>query len=364
MLKNIFLLLLISTLVFAQKSAGILDTIKVASLQEFSVPAKGGLVLTNARSVDFRAELLDENYQKIRDCNEKNIIQVPSKEEFAKRVAAGGGRGATVQFIINEAIEKAGVFYIKVSFKVVGETGSDSREALYRIIVNHPQFASTRLLRDGYFINEKETFSFATLEYSDPTKYSYKVSEGSGASIASGEGSLVRLDEILADPQNVGKKLTIQGFYNGQPFDFIEPKSQSVQTSSWTFEIKKLDITKFSAWRSVDPKKEDNTEWLLSAYNAFDRQFLYLYAGVPEKGQFVVATPRMSGLRLETEPANLVNNVRDFPNGSFQTITFDFNQEVLDQIEECGQLDAKITVIFTSQFGDRIRDVYRATIMK
>ncbi|MDP2301890.1 MAG: hypothetical protein Q8N03_05655 [Ignavibacteria bacterium] len=364
MIQKLFLFLIIATSIFAQGSSGVLDTIRVASLQEFSIPAKGGLVLTNARSVEFSAELLNESMQKIRDCRDESIVQVPSKEEFAKRVSAGGGRGATIQFIINESIESAGTFYIKVSFKVVGETGSSSREAFYQVIVTHPHFASTRFLRESYFINEKETFSFATLEYSDPTKYSYKVVETSGSVLASGEGSLVRFDEILADPQNVGKKLTLNGFYNGKPYEFIEPKSQAVQSSSWTFEIKKLEITKFSAWRSVDPKKEDNTEWLLSAYNSFDRQFLYLYFGVPERGQFVVATPRMSGLRLETEPQNLVTNVRDFPNGSFQTIGFDFNQDVLDQIEDCGQLDAKITVIFTSQFGERIRDVYRATIMK
>ena len=88
--------------------------------------------------------------------------------------------------------------------------------------VHNPTIASEINLRkdDPYFYSEKETFSFATMEYKDPSAYSFEIKNSAGKLIDSGSGSIIKLDKALNDLKNIGEELLISGKYNGKEFQY------------------------------------------------------------------------------------------------------------------------------------------------
>ncbi|NUN07640.1 MAG: hypothetical protein HUU54_00515 [Ignavibacteriaceae bacterium] len=360
MTKKFFLILFLFLVANSIAQVDVRDTIKVAALQEFNVPSVGAIVLANLTRFDFTAEILDANMSKVRDV--ANYTQIPKKEEFAKRVT--GGRGITVSLVLHDLIESPGTFYIKVTLSAQGEVGGAIRADRYTmVIVDNPTMAAEINLRPSYFFNENEAFSFATLEYSDPNEYSYLITDAGGAAIENGKGPIVKLEKILKDINNVGKKITVKGFYEGKEFEYKDAVSKEIKRSSWDFSVEKPQMQKFHGWNTKEPKDGD-APWYISVDNAFSKQFLFVYMSLTPAGSYVTVTPDVSGLRVTAEPETFASGGTNRKSGVFRYIDININQDFVDGMQVGDEQAIKLTIQFRTQFGEQVKETFYATVIK
>ncbi len=355
-MKKLFIPLifvLLAASVNAQKS-DVSDTIRVAALQKFTAPSVGALVLGNILKLKYTAELLNEKREKIRPI--KNITQRPKQEDFSK--STSGGRGTTVWMVFSDMIETPGIYFVKISIDANGELGALKADRYYMIKVSNPVMASKIELRKTYFPGEKETFSFATLEYTDINAYSYEIKEQGGAVLMQGTGPIVKLDSVLKNPLNVGKKISISGMYQGKPFEFSNPVTQELEKSSWEFSVEKPGLEEFSQW-----EKKENDQWLVSVYNSQAKSFWYIYIGNTPNG-FAVSSPEINGLRVTSDPENFIQGASQRRSASFKVIDLNINQEFLDNMKPGDEQKVKVTVNFRTQFGEQIKRDYYAVVIK
>lgn len=350
-----FLIVTFCVLAFASVQAQkvkIQDTINATVLQKFNAPSVGALVLGNCLKLNYSAELLDANLNKIRAV--RSSTQKPRKEDFAKV----SGRGITAWFFLTDYIEKPGVYYIKVSIDVVGETGPLKQDVYYLINVSNPTLAAPVNLRAAYYPGEKEAFSFATSEFSDLNLYSYEISESGGAVLMQGKGPIVKLDSVLKSPNSVGKKIKVRGMYEGNEFTYIDPTSKKVENSTWEFSLEKPSLEEFNQWQ----KKEDD-QWLISVYNATSKAFMFVYIGYTPNG-FAVTCPEVNGLRVTSDPENFVTSASSRKNGSFRVVDIAVNPDFLDQMKTGDEQKIKVTISFRTQFGEPVKKDYYAVVIK
>ncbi len=353
-MKKIILIFFIAVSVFAQSKYTIKDTISVVTLQKFNVPKNRYIVLTNIKRVSFTAELLDANFNKLRDASEFWQDPIPSRVTRN----AKGGRGVMVQYAVKEAIEKPGKYYVKISIKYRDEKGSGRASAYYMVNVDYPRMGSEVKLRDHYFFTEKETMSFATLEFSDPNGYSYQVLDGSKNEIVAGQGSIVKLDKVFSNLSNVGKTITIKGYYHRKEFSYIYD-GQDVHKSEWTFTLDKPNLEEFDDWKKGKPDDKIS----ISAWNKNAMRLLYTYIGSTPNG-FVVVYPNPKRFRITSEPADFIKNARYHRTGNFLYVSFKLNSDFLNEMEDCGEQPIKLKVQFTTQFGESVIKNYEGTILK
>ncbi|MCF8240053.1 MAG: hypothetical protein K9J16_01600 [Melioribacteraceae bacterium] len=359
MKKLLLPIVLLSTLLYAQPSS-IQDTVYASTFEEFKVPGDKNIVLANVVGLDFTAQLLDANMNSIR--NVEKVWQYPTEAEIRRQVS--GGRGTTVQFASFETVEEKGTYYIKYDINVRGEQGSGSRTVYYMVVVDYPTMASAVSLSDKYYYSESEKFGIATVEFSNPNAYSYRVVDGGGNVLSEGAGTVVELDDVLNDIKNVGKNLTVEGLYDGKKFKFIQNGDPTPKESEWTFQIAPLNLEEFTSWLR-DDKKQDRDIPILSAYGdpQSTMNVLFTYIGNKESG-FVVQRPDIGGLSVTSEPANLLESFNYFPAGSFQFVQLFISQDYLDGIEQYAEIEAKINIRFRTQFGENVNRTYEALLYK
>ena len=356
-MKKSFLIILLAAVQIAGQTINISDSLDVVSLQEFQVPQDKYIILTNIKKINFEAELLDSDQNKIRGI--KNFSQFPGKEELPKLVQ--GDRGVLVQFAVNELIEESGIYYVKITANYVDEYGRDSKTGYYKVEVHNPTIASEINLRkdDPYFYSEKETFSFATMEYKDPSAYSFEIKNSAGKLIDSGSGSIIKLDKALNDLNNIGEELLISGKYNEKEFQYNKMDGSGTGNSSWTIRVAKPALEEFSDWT----KSSENDETIISAWNKNAMRILYTYIGNTENG-FVNVRPEPKNFNFTASPATMLENVKYQQSGNFLYITFDVNKKFLEQMQDCGQQEIDFAIQFTTQFGEKVRKEYSAVILK
>ncbi len=359
------LLLILSFLMpfvlFAQKGK-VIDTLHVVTLQKFKVPSDRNIIFENILGISVDANILDANGTFVRKAEE--VWQSPSKEKFRKEVR--GGRGVTVQLSFRDAIEKPGNYFLDVKIKIKDENRrTHVIPAKYMIAVDYPTMATKIKLRKKgvYYFSEKETFSFATIEFPDPNKYSYQILSPSGKVIQEGRSSVVVLDTVFKDLANVGKKLTIKGFYNGKQFSYHENGDAQPKKSEWVVELQAPVINYFGDW--VEAENKVDYPVVLSVYNESVKRLLFTYGNTTPDGNFVFVAPQVRNLVVRSDPDGLIT-AKTYTNvGVFTYIYIDFNQEMLNMIEDCGQLDnVKLHIEFNSQFGRIIKDFKPTTIIK
>lgn len=354
-MKNIFFticaLLIISYTSSNAQPGDIQDTITTVTYEQFNVPGERYIVLSNIIDINVSAELLDENYTTIKSID--NIYQFPGKSEFP----VSGSRGTTVQISVRETIEQTGTYYVKVNLDFRSEVGSRNVPAYYKVIVNNPTMLAPVKIKERYYFSEKESFSFATAEFSNPNGYSYRIEDAGGGEITSGNGAIVQLDEILNEIDHVGKSLKVIGLYQGKQFTF-KSTDGSVGSSSWEFRIAQPNLEEFTDWKGAEDQEIN-----VSAWNQNAMRFLFTYIGATENG-FVVVYPEASGLRVTSQPSGAIVNSRSSKSGSFLYVTFNMNPAFLDTMEECGQETVTIQIQFRTQFGENVTKEYTATVLK
>ncbi len=341
------------SIIFAQK-VQVKDTIKVAALQKFSVPSSGALVFANLLTFNCNADLLDKDMKTLRKIQFSE--SKPKKEDFAK--AASGGRGATVWIIFSDFIDIPGTYYVKVNYDTRGELGGLTGSVYYLVIVSNPTLASAIDLRKQYFPGEKESFSFATVEYQDLNLYSYKISETGGQVLLQGKGPIVKIDSILKNPANVGKKIQVHGLYQGKEFSCTNPLNGKLEHSTWEFNVERPSLNEFSSWET-----KENDEWVVTVYTSASKQFLFVYIGSTPSG-FAITTPELSGLRVTSDPENFLSGASQRKSSSFKAVDLQVNQDFLDQMKPGDDQKVKITISFKTQFGEQFKKEYFAVVVK
>jgi hypothetical protein len=361
--RYILFLFVFANSVFCQD---IIDTVHAISLQEFSVPSKLAYVAQNLVKFNLTAELFDINKTKIRDC--KNIVQKPKSEDIEKEVrklSSDGRAGIAIMAAVKEIIEEPGSYLIKFNVTGTGENRQTaSKSFFYLVIVEYPTIAAPIKLRDKYYFSEKETFSFATMEYSDPNSYSYQVVDGAGTVLESGNGPVVNLEKVFNEANNVGKTIKIKGFYEGKPFTFKNPQKNANEKSEWSLTLDKPGLDSFSGWLKKEDDKDQ--EWLISIYNDASKSFLFTYIGSTPSG-FVAIRPNPSGgVRVTSDPPEFLQGSGGvgIPAGSFLKVMLTVNDDFLNTIEIGGEIAVKLTVTFRTQFGENVKREFRATVIK
>ena len=143
-IKIIILVLSYFSIVSAQSDVTVTDTIRSVTLEKFNVPQNKTIVLTNILDVNFNAELLDSDMQKLRDCSGQ--WQEPAPSEFP----VTGKRGKMVQYLVHEMIEEAGTYYVRVNVGYRDEERRNSVTVYYMVEVDYPTMASEIDIRDSY----------------------------------------------------------------------------------------------------------------------------------------------------------------------------------------------------------------------
>lgn len=353
-MKYILLFLFISATIIAQSSITISDTIDVVTLQKFNVPDDKNIVLTNIKQISIQAELLNSEFSKIRDVEE--ISQTLSSDEVISK--AKDGRGVMVQFIVKEAIEDPGVYYIKIDIGYTDEQGKGSASAYYLVNVSYPRVNSKINLRENYFYSEKETISFATNEFADPNEYSFEIIDATSNVLTKGNSSIVSFNNVFNNIKNVGKEITIKGYYQEKQF-FYEFNGDDVHKSEWTFRLNKPNLEEFNDWKKANP----NDRIAISAWNKNAMRLLYTYTGNTPNG-FVVVYPEISNFQFKGEPTELFQNPRYSRAGNFLYVSFGLNDEYLAEMEDCAEQPVKISIKFTTQFDEKVEKIYEGTILK
>jgi hypothetical protein len=354
MKKIIIISILFVVSIVAQKPPVISDTLNVVTLEKFSVPKDKQIVLTNIKQSIIKAELFDKNFKKIRNIDE--IAQSPSQKEIMKK--SKGGRGVMVQYVVYATIEEPGEYYVKISIKYRDERGKGNANAFYKVNVSYPIVNNEISLRKNYFYSERETMSFATADFSDINGYSYKVVDVDNNELAKGNGPIVKLDKVMNNVKNLGKEITVIGYYHDRPF-FYKYNGYDYQKSEWKFTLNKPNIEEFDDWKKSNPEQIIS----LSAWNKNAMRFLYTYTGNTPNG-FVVVYPEIKNFKFIGEPADLFINPKYSRAGNFLYITFKLNDDFLANMEDCSEQEVKIRIEFTTQFGEKIEKEYDGTILK
>ncbi|MFA6598663.1 MAG: hypothetical protein WCS69_13145 [Ignavibacteriaceae bacterium] len=357
---SFFLFIIILSAFTLAQNIKVRDTIRVAAFQNIDVPP---LVLTNILRIDYNIDLLDANLQKIRDC--KNFTQKPKKEEWAK--ATAGQRGTTFILSIKESIEKTGTFYIRIAIKASGEKGGLNDAFYYAVIVENPTLAAPVTIRSDYFYSEKESFSFATVEFNDITAYSYKIEDSRGGVFLEGKGPIVKLDSVLKTISNVGQEMTVKGFYNGKQFSFIDPVTKAIKNSEWKFSIKEIDVDVFAGvWKKYDPKTTDEEGGdFASMSNNNARTIMFTLLGKKSDGSgYIFAKPEIRGsVQVSSEPAEFLAGTSTISYGTvWLNVKLNVSEDYLKALPPEGE-EVKVTISFTTVFGTKVTKEYHATVI-
>ena len=352
--KYVLLFLFFAVSISAQNDIVVSDTVNVVTLQKFNVPNDKNIVLTNIKQISIQAELLDSKFSKIRDVEE--IFQTLSSDEVISK--AKDGRGVMVQFVVKEAIEKPGVYYVKIDINYTDEQGKGFASAYYLVNVSYPRVNSKINLRENYFYSEKETMSFATNEFADPNGYSFKIFDPTGKALASGRSSIISFNNVFNNVKNVGREITVKGYYKDKQF-FYEHYGDDVHKSEWTFRLNKPNLEEFNDWKKANP----NDRIAISAWNKNAMRLLYTYTGNTPSG-FVVVYPEINDFRFKGEPAELFKNSRYSRSGNFLYVSFGLNEEYLTEMEDCAEQPVRISIEFITQFDEKVEKIYEGTILK
>ena len=353
LLKAAIFIFLLTNIVFSQ-GFKVDDTLNVVTLQKVRVPDIP-LVLSAITKVNsISAEILNSSGSSILKLNEKQQFQKPASADVAAKVAQQQGRGVTVQTYFEPMFEEPGVYYLKLAINVTGEAGKALiADKYYMINVNLPTLAAPVAVRNNYFFGESPAFSFAVREFTDQDKYSYKISDGV-STIKEGAGSFVNLTDLCNDPQNVGKVIKIEGFYNNELMSYTDPGTGNPVKASWDIAIQKPGLGDFSGWATLSEKDSENQA---------SRQFLFGYFGMTPSG-FVFAAPKFNQLRVTSEPDNFIQSVSQSKKGQFPVVEIAVNPAFLESMDIGTDQDVRLTIQFTTQFGEKVIKKYRANVIR
>lgn len=360
-MKRVIILFLLTVSFLAGQGFNVSDTIYVVALQQFKVPARKQIVLTNIKKInDIKATLLDESGNAIKELTEH--FQSPQQLK-------GGERGETVVYEVYGVTEKAGTYYVRIDLDFVDETRRRTQSGYYLLLVDNPNMPAKVSIRESYYPGEKETFSFATAEYTDPLKYSYEIQNSGGQVIDTGRGAVVNLDEVLKKDESLGQSYTVVGKYNGEEFQYKEAGTGELKETRWAFNVIPPKLSGFVTWKDLSNADEadEGGVYYISPFNKKLLTFYFIYTGyVEEDGSLVAAPAKLRNLQITSEPADFLMPGRGgnfAQSGYFTIVSLDLNQEFIDVLEIGDEVPVKIKMKFSTQFEKNVEYEYESTII-
>lgn len=361
-MKRIVLILLLSLNSIAVGQT-IRDTIQVAAHERFVIPkvGEGGDLFNNVINIEYDAEVVDMNMNLIKKCD--TIIRSKTNEELAAYFRKND-RGANVFFVIQTTIDEPGDYYIKTNIVMTDEKrGRKTFNDLYKVDVAPATFASVSRLKPIYYVGERETYSFATIEFPEYNLYSYEIKDPAGAVVLRGTGPLAKMDDFLTASVNVGKRFTFNAMYNGKPFYYKDGAGYKI--SSWEFELQKpQNFEQITAWATQEQWNtmiaDKKYPWYIGIRNDRSQAFLYTYTSYVE-GKFIVTPIEEKNVQVVCEPPQLMRSFSVNKGRVWLTVNVVFDDNYLNSLDGYTDVEATITVSFNTQFENK-RIIYKAMI--
>ncbi|MBK7866316.1 MAG: hypothetical protein IPJ75_04585 [Ignavibacteriales bacterium] len=79
---------------------------------------------------------------------------------------------------------------------------------------------------------------------------------------------------------------------------------------------------------------------------------------------FVFAAPKFNQLRVTSEPDNFVQSVSQSKKGQFPVVEIAVNPAFLEAMQIGTDQDVRLTIQFTTQFGEKVIKKYRANVIR
>ncbi len=364
----IAIILLPALLVLGKGKREIKDTLRVVTLQKFKVPSDRNIVLKDILGFAVKASITDENGKVLRKVTK--IWQSMSNAQFKRKTR--GGRGVTIQFAFFDSVETPGNYFVVVRFKVIDE--NRRRHVLppikYMLNVNYPTLASPVNLRNGqpYYYSETKSFSVATIEFSDPNKYSYQIFDEGNNVIQKGNGPIVKLDKVFNTIDYVGQTLKIVAKYAGKEYFYITNSSKKPQKSEWQVKLAVPPIDKFGDW--TFSANNDGKPGVIAWDSPSARQILYTIDTQTADKNFVFIAPDIRGVQVVSDPPGLVKLASISQAGAFVYLNLDYDDAVFQQnaqgSDDCPYIQTvTLHVTFDTQFpGVSLDETYTAALLR
>ncbi len=369
-MKKLFVSLLIFPLfiVFGQKRNIVKDTLRVVTLQKFKVPSDRNIVLKDILGFKVSAFITDESGKTLRKVT--RIWQSMSNSQFKRKTR--GGRGVTIQFAFFDSLETPGTYFVNVKFRIIDE--NRRRHSVgpikYLVNVNYPTLASPVNLRSGspYYYSETKSFSVATIEFSDPNKYSYQIFDEGNNVIQKGRGPVVKLDEVFNNIDYVGQTLKIVAKYAGKEYFYIENGGKKAKKSEWKVKLAVPPIDKFGDW--TFSANNDGKPGVIAWDSPSARQILYTIDTQTADKNFVFIAPDIRGVQVVSDPPGLVKLASISQAGAFVYLNLDYDDAVFQQnaqgSDDCPYIQTvTLHVTFDTQFpGVSLDETYTAALLR
>lgn len=370
-MKNTIALLIIMfvfvSTAISQNNISYRDTIHVTANKTFFIPEMGGLVFDNVFSwQSYTAEVLDTTLNKIKDCD--TIYRYRTDEEL-KEYTQKRGRGLFDWLVAETSVEEKGTYLVRFSVDLRGENNYKfQKDYIYTIIADFPTMASPIYLdeNDALSYRDKETFTFATIEFDDYSKYSYRILVND-SEVKQGDGAVIALDEILSDNNNVGKKVTVEGLYKGKIFSYYTAGTSDLSKSQWEFTINPPPASRieiYSIWPfkdQYDKNPELYSDAPLSLYGNSNKARLFQVAYIYQtRGGFVWESVDARDFNVSVDYEELKFQQDFNKNNYWGNVLVNFDKLSLDKLRDkyadadLEELPAiTITISVVTQYGHR-----------
>lgn len=341
-----------------------IDTINVVTFQKFKVPSDKNIVLEAVLNSSLDAQLVTKSGSFVKNIDE--VWQDPSQEKLSQETR--GGRGATVQTSISTMVEDPGEYVVKLTVSFTTENRAKrSIPVEYLVNVSYPTMASDVAIRKDkpYYYSEKSSFSFAVLEYEDANGYSYEILDQAGNVIENNKGSTIVLDSLLMNLRNVNKTFTIRGLYNGNTFMYLHNGDKTPSQSIWEIKIDKPTDAWFGDWVTEQYDKELGK--IIAYDNSMAKFIYYSLNALNADGAYVFVKSNMQGLRIVTDPPDVIKSSQTFAIGAFGGIMLNYNEDIVNWPGmEVGGLGMEVnySISFRNIFGDNVQKEGKVTLIR
>jgi hypothetical protein len=226
-----------------------------------------------------------------------------------------------------------------------------------------------------YAWRQRAAFSFAA-GHPSLDKYSFDVRDASNETIMSRASFVVPIDSLCQRKELLGRTLTLTAKYNGKLFRFVTPRSQKVDSSTWTFRISSPQPILITLWRRFKDYEKlgapvlDLGRGLKSAWiepPSFRLMYQFESGGgyFYESPSFTRHSARMwlgKNAQTLTEGPFTIPTTRSFSTGAFEDIVLG----VLPQEVEGTSRDAprflKIELEYDTYFEKNVKETYCAWV--
>jgi hypothetical protein len=304
-----FLVLIPASVAVAQGS----ERVVVPTNVTFYLPYRDGTpeIRTNLLRATYVVEIRDESGHLLRMGNVETASTKPNPTSDAR----------AYMFRVAERFPEPARYRIVKRFNGVDETNRPVKDTrTWEIVVTHPTLSTPVNVDSIYFFGETAHISFGTVQYPEHPLYEYRIETEQGLIQDSGRGATIDLRAALRDPRNVGHVIVAKGLYNGKTFRFVNPRNSMVEETLWRFRVASPTLSPVSIpWAEPGDRATPVLSFGLSS--KYDPTiFSYVYVDTRDTANYVVSTPGIVNVRVQSMPTGFVQSYYARSAGVFSQI--------------------------------------------